>query len=113
MAEIDLTAVNAYPWIYTLTVGTTWRKILLPSRPGKLTVIPEGEQGFLAFDNNGDPSSVETPEDDGAVGTHRIPVPADGSVDPALRKGYPMGATNAAFVARSSTSGSVTLILEL
>ncbi len=113
MAAIDLSAVNSYPWVYTATaIGTTWQEFIRPTRCRTVTVLPEGEAGRLAFDSNGDPASAEAPADGGAVGTHRVVIPADGSIDSTVRRAHPLGASASFFVARASTSGTVTIILE-
>ena len=106
MAAIDLTGVSG-PTAYTATVGTTWREFTLPDWAVRVTVLVEGEAGYVAFDSMG--SGTETPQDGQAVGTHRIPVQADTPAE--FRRRPPLN-SKSLFVARASTSNNVTIILE-
>ncbi len=111
MATIDLSAVSAFPYVYTQTsAGTTWQGWTLPRSCGAVLVTPEGESAYYAFASNGAPGSPETPADGGAVGTHRGVVPADAALA-LTRERLTAAATWSLFTARSATTGKIILTL--
>lgn len=111
MARIDLSDVE-FPWVYTATaVDTPLQEFRLPGHC-RFTVTCEGEAGVLAFATNGSPLAPELPVDGAAVGTHRQELTAD--VPYSMRFAGRTRSTRprSVFVARSATSGSVTIMLE-
>jgi len=111
MAIIDLSSANTQPWAYTYTSATTWQQFTLPGWCTAVIVSPESTGCYVAGDNNGAPGSAETPADGGSVGTHRVPVAADGAYTWPL--GGPSGDQSARklFVAAQSGTPSITLLL--
>lgn len=112
MAAIDLRQATAYPIVYSGTGAATWQAFTLPADSGKVTLINEAGAGTLygIGDKGGAPAGVETPTDGGAVGTHRIPVPAGQGIEIMRRGVVGTLATSAVFVAGAGLA--YTLIVE-
>ena len=115
MAAINLSPVAEFPSGYTHTLDTVWQAFTLDPRTEVVSVSNEhGTIGvYVAFDSMGLPATVETPADNGAVGSHRFLVPA--GVTRAWRVKSVSGAscTDAVYVAGVSGTPVCTVAQEL
>ena len=112
MAAIDLRSSTVYPIIYSGTGAATWQAFTLPADAGKVTLINEGttDPVFAVGDKGGAPAAYDTPTDGGAVGTHRVRVPAGQGLE-IMRRGVntPLS-TSSVYVAGNGIA--YTLIVE-
>ena len=119
MAAIDLRAASKTGWVHTqASVATTWQQYQIPSWCNQVTVLGDAIV-YVAGEENGNPASSESPADGGAVGTHRIEIPAS-TAYPVGIQGDPVQVTigggaypsGSIFVAAKTGTATVTLHLE-
>jgi hypothetical protein len=79
MAAINLVGANVSPWNYTHTFsgGNVWQEFTLPGWATRVVIITEGVSGFVASKGSGPANAPVPPVDGGAVGAHRIVIPAN------------------------------------
>jgi hypothetical protein len=111
MAAIDLTEATAYPIIYSGTGAATWQAFTLPPDAGKVTVINDGSTDpvYAVGDKGGAPAGVETPTDGGAVGTHRITIPAGQGIEVTRRGINTPQATGSVYVAGNGIAYTIVI----
>ena len=96
----DLSSSNSFPFIYVVSVGTTWSEIVLPLGAKRVTI---GAAAALYVGQNG-------ATDSGAVGTHKAFVTSNNYLEMEL-KNDTQRATSV-FVAAQTGTASVSIILE-
>lgn len=96
----NLTLANSFPYIYVVSVGTTWNEIQLPIGAKRVTI---GAAAALYIGQNG-------ATDSGAVGTHKAFVTSNNYLELEL-KNDTQRATSI-FVAAQTGTASVSIILE-
>lgn len=104
MAAIALSPVAEFPTGYKHTLDTVWQAFTLDPRCEVVTIHNEDASiaVYVAFDKMGLPASVESPADDGAVGTHRFKVPAGEARAWRVRESRRDGISGSVYVAAAS-----------
>ena len=74
----NLTSANSFPYIYVVSVGTTWNEIQLPVGAKRVTI---GSSSALYVGQNG-------ASDSGAVGTHKAFVTSNNYLGIGIEKRY-------------------------
>lgn len=96
----DLQFTNAFPFIYVISVGTTWSQIILPVNAKRVTI---GASTALYVGQNG-------ASDSGVVGTHKAFVTSNNYLELELKNDTQRASS--IFVAAQSGTASVSIILE-
>ena len=96
----DLQFTNAFPFIYVISVGTTWSQIILPVNAKRVTI---GASTALYIGKNG-------ASDSGVVGTHKAFVTSNNYLELELKNDTQRASS--IFVAAQSGTASVSIILE-
>lgn len=114
MAAISLVGMTTFPNGHTATAATTWQEFALDPRAKAVTVHNEDDtiKLYVAFDNMGT-DNAEQPADGGAVGTHRLPLPAGQSRRWEVRDESGVATTGSVFVASASGTPTYTVEQEL
>jgi hypothetical protein len=112
MAVIDLRSATSWPIVYSGTGAATWQQFQLPADAGKVTVINDGSTDPISAvgDKGGAPAAYESPADGGALGTHRIRVPAGAAFEIMRRGVNTPAATASAFIGGDGIA--YTLVIE-
>ena len=96
----DLSSSNSFPFIYVVSVGTTWNEIVLPLGAKRVTI---GASAALYVGQNG-------ASDSGAVGTHKAFVTSNNYLELELKNDTQRASS--IFVAAQTGTASVSIILE-
>ena len=96
----NLTSANSFPFIYVVSVGTTWNEIQLPTGAKRVTI---GASAALYVGQNG-------ASDSGAVGTHKAFVTSNNYLELELKNDTQR--STSIFVAAQTGTASVSIILE-
>ena len=118
MAAIDLSIATSHQLVYhQAAVGTTWQQFLLPAWAQRVSV--RGESAIYVGWIQTGIASPETPADAGAVGTHKLPIPAatlteftfreSSTRETAIRGEAPVASI---FVAAQSGTSNVQIVIE-
>ncbi len=83
MAAINLRSANVSPWVYTHAFGSgnVWQEFTLPGWATRVVIVTESVAGFIAGKGAGTTASPTAPVDGGAVGAHRVKVPANSAFE--------------------------------
>jgi hypothetical protein len=110
MAAITLADISTLPTGHTVATATTWQEFTLGTDHTHVTIHNEDSSiaMYVAFDNMGT-GDAEQPADGGAVGTHRILLPAGTSRRWALRDRRTGRVSTSVFVASASGTPTVTV----
>jgi len=96
----DLSSSNSFPFIYVVSVGTTWNEIVLPLGAKRVTI---GASSALYVGQNG-------ASDSGVVGTHKAFVTSNNYLELELKNDTQRASS--IFVAAQTGTASVSIILE-
>jgi hypothetical protein len=96
----NLTSANSFPYIYVVSVGTTWNEIQLPTGAKRVTI---GASAALYVGQNG-------ASDSGAVGTHKAFVTSNNYLELELKNDSQRASS--VFVAAQTGTVAVSIILE-